>query len=249
MHTFETPEPPTARGPRPAPATSTITADETAQTTVELTPLNAAGRSDRRGGHRRATWIRHRGRSSPATARPVPSVRGRSDRCPITCPRDSTLDVRHRRRHRSEPRGAYAEAVDRHRLGLDVDVETVAGSARLHERARGTSGSVGASGRGGHPDRVRRRRGRPARRRPGDQVRLREPDRTPCRDRCDPCQRRERQHHDRHRARHRRLAGRLHRHRAGSPRSSTSPRPPDQISARCEITAQTVSGNLRVHRS
>ena len=43
MHTFETPEPHHPRWSAPPPATSPSTTDDTDRTTVELTPLNAAG--------------------------------------------------------------------------------------------------------------------------------------------------------------------------------------------------------------
>lgn len=141
MDTFQTPQPPTVVVEAGAGRVE-ITADETAQTTVELTPLDAAGEAtvaaatvEQRGSAIAVVLPRHGGlfRQSGAVA------------VSITCPRDSTLDVR----TGSAPvraRGAYAEAAIATGSG-DVDVETVAGSARLKSgsgdiRVGGASGEV-----------------------------------------------------------------------------------------------------------
>ena len=210
MDTFQTPQPPTVVVEAGAGRVE-ITADETAQTTVQLTPLDAAGEAavaaatvEQRGSAIAVVLPRHGGlfRQSGAVA------------VLITCPRDSTLDVR----TGSAPvraRAAYAEASIATGSG-DIDVETVAGSARLKSgsgdiRVGGASGEVDTRTGSGDVE-IDRLDGALQTKSGSGSLTVRQ-----CRDRCDPCHRCERRHLDRHRARHRGLARRLHRLRPGHP--------------------------------
>jgi len=135
MHTFETPEP-TAVVVRCGAGDVTVRAEDTRQTTVELTPLNAAG-SDaveeaRVEQQRRAVVVdipRHRG----GLFRPHPSVG-----IVITCPTGSTLEVKAESADITAT-GTFAEALVTTGSG-QVEVEDVTGSAKL----KSGSGNVSA---------------------------------------------------------------------------------------------------------
>ncbi len=124
-HTFETPSAPTVVVELGAGRVDLAT-DDTDRTTVELTPLDAAGETavaeavvEQRGSAVAVVLPRHAGLFRHAGSVGVT----------ITCPRGSTLDVR----TGSAPvraRGDYAEASIGTGSG-DIDVDTVSGSARL----------------------------------------------------------------------------------------------------------------------
>jgi DUF4097 and DUF4098 domain-containing protein YvlB len=135
MHTFETPEP-TALVVRVGAGHVTVRAEDTPRTTVELTPLNAAG-SDavaeaRVEQQRKAVVVdipRHRG----GLFRPHASVG-----IVVTCPTGSTLEVKAESADITAT-GSFAEALVTTGSG-EVQIEDITGSAKL----KSGSGDVSA---------------------------------------------------------------------------------------------------------
>jgi DUF4097 and DUF4098 domain-containing protein YvlB len=126
MHTFETPEP-TTLVVRLGAGHVTIRAEETAQTTVDLSPLNAAGEdavAETRVEQQRSSVIvdvpRHRG----GLFRPHPAVG-----IVITCPTGSMLEVKAESADITAT-GSYAEALVTTGSG-EVQIGAVTGSAKL----------------------------------------------------------------------------------------------------------------------
>ena len=135
MHTFETPGP-TSLSVRAGAGDVTVTAEDTQRTTVELTPLNAAGEdavAEARVEQQRNGIVvdipRHRG----GLFRPNPSVS-----IVVTCPTGSILEVKADSADVTAT-GTFADAVVVTGSG-EVEVEDVTGSAKL----KSGSGAVSA---------------------------------------------------------------------------------------------------------
>lgn len=135
MHTFETPER-TTLVVRADAGHVTVATDETDRTTVELTPLNAAGEDavanakvEQQGNKVVVTFPRHHG----GLFRPSPSVG-----VAVTCPHGSSLDLQTGSSD-IQATGTYGEAVVVSGSG-DIEVDTVTWSAKL----KSGSGTVSA---------------------------------------------------------------------------------------------------------
>lgn len=126
MHTFETPEP-TTLVVRLGAGHVTIRAEETTRTTVELTPLNAAGEdavAEARVEQQRRSVVVDVPRNRGGLFRPHPSVG-----ITITCPTGSSLEVKAESADITAA-GTYAEALVTSGSG-EVQVDSVTGSAKL----------------------------------------------------------------------------------------------------------------------
>ena len=139
MHTFETREP-AAVVVRTGAGQVTVRAEDVAQTTVDLTPLNAAGAdavAEARVEQQRGSVVVDIPRHRTGLFRPHPSVG-----IVITCPTGSTLEIRAESADITAT-GDYAEALVTTGSG-EVQVDDVTGSAKLKSGSgRVTAGRIG----------------------------------------------------------------------------------------------------------
>jgi DUF4097 and DUF4098 domain-containing protein YvlB len=136
MHTFDTPERTTLMV-RAAAGHVTVATDDTDRTTVELTPLNAAGEdavANARVEQRGSKVVVDFPRSHGGLFRQSPSVG-----VDVTCPHGTSLDLQTGSSD-IQAAGTYSEAVIATGSGA-IEVDTVTGSAKL----KSGSGAVSAA--------------------------------------------------------------------------------------------------------